>query len=38
MEIILILAVSALLGGFYGVGVAVVGMFVLGILLALFSN
>jgi len=32
------LSVAALLGGFFSVGVAVVGMFATGILLALFSD
>ena len=38
MEMLLILGIAFLIGGFYGVGVAVVVLFVLGILLALFSN
>jgi len=38
MEMLIILGLAFLFGGFYGVGVAVVVLFVLSILLSLFSN
>jgi hypothetical protein len=38
MEMLLILGLAFLIGGFHGIGVVVVALFVIGMLVALFSD